>query len=241
MRGGLSRSMAKNSYLPAGFTLIELIVVLAVIAILMSMVYPMYTGISERAKATKDLSNLRQIGIATQTYLNDSDGVLFSPAMPWTAQLNPKYFSAWRGFQSPFDKRSPSEAGTGAPVSPISYGVNANIYPGGGAALSATKITKPTAFILFAPAQASGTTVSFSGLANSPLSGVTVLGIGSNTATSNPGGNATGGTHNARKRVNALFADLHSETMSWATFTNNAETGGDPDGELRWKPYTPFP
>jgi prepilin-type N-terminal cleavage/methylation domain-containing protein/prepilin-type processing-associated H-X9-DG protein len=231
--------MDKDSCPSHAFTLIELIVVLAVIAILMSMVYPMYTGISERAKATKDLSNLRQIGIATQTYLNDSDGVLFSAATPWTSQLNPKYFSAWRGFQSPFDKRSASEAGGAS--TPISYGVNANIYSGGDAALSATKITKPTAFILFAPAQASGTTVSFSGLANSPLPGVTVLGVGSNTATSNPGGNATGGTHNGRKRVNALFADLHSETMSWATFTNNAATGGDPDGELRWKPYTPFP
>ncbi len=45
----------------------------------MSMVYPMYTNMSERAKATKDLSNLRQIGIATQTYLNDTDGSCLSP------------------------------------------------------------------------------------------------------------------------------------------------------------------
>src|SRR6266511_543971 len=120
-----SRSMAKNSHFAHAFTLIELIVVLAVIAILVSMVFPMYTSISERAKATKDMSNLRQIGLATQTYLNDSDGMLFSPATPWTSQLNSKYFSAWRGFQSPFDKRPSSEAGTGTPVSPISYGVNA--------------------------------------------------------------------------------------------------------------------
>ena len=68
--------MARNSNFARAFTLIELIVVLAIIAILMSMVYPMFTSMSERAKATKDLSNLRQIGIATQTYLNDSDAVL---------------------------------------------------------------------------------------------------------------------------------------------------------------------
>ena len=90
--------MARNSHFARAFTLIELIVVLAIIAILMSMVYPMYTSMAERAKATKDLSNLRQIGIATQTYLNDSDGVLFSPATTWMSQLNdPKYFSVWRG------------------------------------------------------------------------------------------------------------------------------------------------
>ena len=94
--------MTRNSHFARAFTLIEMIVVLAIIAILMSMVYPMYTSMAERAKATKDLSNLRQIGMATQTYLNDSDGVLFSPAQSWMSQLSPgansKYFSVWRGF-----------------------------------------------------------------------------------------------------------------------------------------------
>jgi prepilin-type N-terminal cleavage/methylation domain-containing protein len=232
--------MAKNSHFARAFTLIEVIVVLAIIAILMSMVYPMYTSISERAKATKDMSNLRQIGMATQTYMNDSDGVLpgsITPPVTWMSQLSPKYFSGWRGFQSPFDKRTSSE--TGDASTPISYGVNANIYPGG-AAMPASKITKPTAFILFAPAQMQGAGVSFQGTASGANSGapqgVRVLGIGST-----PGGNAIGGTQNNRQRINALFADLHCETMPWATFTNNVVTAGDPDGELRWKPYTPYP
>jgi len=233
-----TRAMARNSHFARAFTLIEMIVVLAIIAILMSMVYPMFTSMSERAKATKDLSNLRQIGIATQTYLNDTDGVLPGSSIPpvtWMSQLSPKYFSGWRGFQSPFDKRPSSEGGTGTPVSPISYGVNANIYPGG-AAIVASKITKPTAFILFAPAQASGATVSFSGWANSPLSGVTVAGNNNNTATSNPGGVAIGGTQNSRQRINALFADLHCETMPWTTFTRTGATTDDPDAPLRWNP-----
>jgi prepilin-type processing-associated H-X9-DG protein len=66
---------------------------------------------------------------------------------------------------------------------------------------------------------------------------VTVKGIGGNSATSVPGGNAIGGTHSSRQRINALFADLHCETISWATFTNNAVTPGDPDGYLRWNPF----
>src|SRR4029450_1941728 len=119
--------MARNSYFSRAFTLIEVIVVLAIIVIMMAMVYPAYTTISERAKATKDMSNLRQIGLATQTYMNDSDGILpgsIIPPVTWMSQLSPKYFSGWRGFQSPFDKRPSSEGGTGTPVSPISYGGN---------------------------------------------------------------------------------------------------------------------
>src|SRR2546430_3605280 len=65
--------MARNSYFSRAFTLIELIVVLAIIAILMSMIYPMYTSMSERAKATKDMSNLRQIGLATRSEEHTSE------------------------------------------------------------------------------------------------------------------------------------------------------------------------
>jgi prepilin-type N-terminal cleavage/methylation domain-containing protein len=215
--------MAKNSHFAHAFTLIELIVVLAIIAILMSMVYPMYTGISERAKATKDMSNLRQIGMATQTYMNDSDGVLpgsIIPPVTWMSQLSPKYFSGWRGFQSPFDKRALSEAGTGTPVSPISYGVNANIYPGGNP-ISMTKITKPTDFILFAPAQDNSNVVKFQGWATSAAPGVRV-----NQALSTPGGTAIGGTQNNRTRINACLADLHVESLPWSTFISDAPDPG---------------
>jgi prepilin-type N-terminal cleavage/methylation domain-containing protein/prepilin-type processing-associated H-X9-DG protein len=230
--------MARNSFFSRAFTLIELIVVLAVIAILMSLVYPMYTSISERAKATKDMSNLRQIGLATQTYLNDNDGVLFSPATPWSSQLelNKKYLSVWRVLQSPFDKRSSSE--TGGATTPVSYGVNANIYPLG-AAMPISKISNPTGFILFAPAQDSSATVRFAGWANSLIPGVTVAGIGGNTVTSSPGGGVTSGTHNSRKLINALFADLHCETMSWTAFASTTAANlGEPN---QWTPYLPYP
>jgi type II secretory pathway pseudopilin PulG len=230
--------MAKSSPRPFehAFTLIELLVVIATIIILAALVVSVSTGVIERAKATKDISNLRQIALATQTYLNDSDGVLFSPGTSWSSQLNPKYFSAWRGFQSAFDKRASSEAGTGTPVSPISYGVNSKIYPSG-AAMSATKITKPTAFILFAPAQTSAATVNFLGVATTAAPGVTLLG-NSGSVTSSPGGVATGGTHNSRRRISVLFADLHCENMLWTAFTSTTANPGEPD---QWTPYIPYP
>src|SRR5206468_5355377 len=175
--------MSRNSL--HGFTLLELLIVIAVIAILATIAYPVYIGIEERAKATKDMNNLRQIGIATQLYMNDNDGALFSTTGSWMRQLNPKYVSAWGIFQSPFDTRAPSEAGTAVPVSPISYGIN-GVGPPSIIGMAADKITKPTVFILFAPAQASGATVTFQGMATD-VPGTTVLGNGT-TATSVPGG-----------------------------------------------------
>jgi prepilin-type N-terminal cleavage/methylation domain-containing protein len=241
MRTSQTESMTRNSCFSRAFTLIEVIVVLAIIAILMSLVYPMYTSISERAKATKDMSNLRQIGMATQAYMNDNDGALFSPATPWSSQLelNKKYLSVWRVLQSPFDKRPSSETGLG--TIPVSYGVNLNIYPGGvaGPPMPASKITNPTGFILFAPAQDSSATVRFAGLANSPAPGVTVAGIGGNTVQSAPGGNVTNGTHNSRRLISALFADLHCETMSWTAFASTTAANlGEPN---QWTPYLPYP
>src|SRR5437762_13500765 len=110
-----------NRNFSRAFTLIELLVVIAVIAILATIAYPVYIGIEERAKATKDMNNLRQIGIATQLYMNDNDGALVSTTGSWVRQLNSKYVSACGIFQLSFDTRAPCEAGTAVAVSLITY------------------------------------------------------------------------------------------------------------------------
>ena len=171
---------------------------------------------------TQDLNNLRQIGIATQTYLNDNDNVLFTTGGTWMTQLRPKYLPNWKIFQSPFDHRVASENNATAPV-PVSYGLNGNSVVG----ISADKIVRPTAFILFAPAQAQGSVVAFSG---TPATAVTVY-----RATSSPGGLAAGGTHNRRTRINALFADLHVDNMARNDFLIDQDTGNtQADANFRW-------
>ena len=227
--------MAKN--FSRAFTLIELLVVIAVIAILATIAYPVYTSVQERAKVTKDMNNLRQLGIATQTYMNDNDGVLFSTTTSWMSQLHPKYLSSWNIFKSPFDNPvSPRTALEDDTNSAVSYGVN-NGPSNNVVGATVDKISKPSIFILFAPAQASGTAVSFQGTAGfATLPGVKVLGIGGNQATSTPGGTATGGTHSSRTKINALFADLHSENMTWSVFTNNTNSPSDPSAAQRWSP-----
>src|SRR5207247_9161302 len=93
--------MTRNSR--HGFTLLELLIVMAVIAILATIAYPVFIGIEEKAKTTKDMNNLRQIGIATQLYLNDNDGAFpGSATVAWMGQLHPKYLAASNIFQSAF-------------------------------------------------------------------------------------------------------------------------------------------
>ncbi|MEM6459516.1 MAG: DUF1559 domain-containing protein [Planctomycetota bacterium] len=61
---------------PAGtaFTLIELLVVISIIALLIGLLLPVLGSARESARQSACLSNIRQIGIATQTYAADHDG-----------------------------------------------------------------------------------------------------------------------------------------------------------------------
>jgi prepilin-type N-terminal cleavage/methylation domain-containing protein len=203
------------------FTLIEMLVVIAIIATLAALLFPAVSGMAERGKSTQDMNNLRQLGLATQMYLGDNDNNFFPATKVWMTELNPKYIGTWKTFQSPFDRRSPSEIAASAPVS---YGLNQNAND-----VLAEKVTNSSGFIIYAPAQASGATSTFQGNGAAQAPGVTVL----KNATS-PGGTAIGGTHNSRKRINAVFSDWHVETLLWTTFINDQVTTADPGAAQRW-------
>jgi prepilin-type N-terminal cleavage/methylation domain-containing protein len=207
-----------------GFTLIELLVVITIIAILASLAYPVFTSVQERARVTQDLNNLRQIGLATQMYLNDNDSAFFLPTSNWMQLLHPKYLGSWKIFQSPFDKRPPSEVDATAAVS---HGFNQNAHGTSATdSLLSDKITNSSLFILFAPAQP------FS--KHGTDAGVTVS---KNSA--GPGGTTAGGTHSSGKRIDACMADLHVENMLWSQFSNDQTKTGDEKAPQRWDPAAP--
>jgi len=61
----------------AGFTLVELLISVAIIGVLASMLVPAVFDAVKVAQMTACSSNLRQLGLAVRMYLNDNDGLLF--------------------------------------------------------------------------------------------------------------------------------------------------------------------
>jgi len=229
--------MTKSSPPPVerAFTLIEVLVVIAIIVGLAAILIPSLNSALESARATKDLSNLRQIGALMQAYLNDKDGILpvinAAPGIGTNAipVIYPKYVGTKKVFQSPFDKRTASEGDN----APVSYGINVNMYTASpGIAGNTTRIVSTSSTILMAP--------NYNG---NPGVGASWAGIATAVPNLAAGGGAgmTIGTQRSGQKINALFCDLHVETMVFGPNGSPAagsfkDTSTDPLGLKHWDP-----
>jgi prepilin-type N-terminal cleavage/methylation domain-containing protein/prepilin-type processing-associated H-X9-DG protein len=86
-----------KSHLPrsrSAFTLIELLTVIAIIGILASILIPTVGKVRDSAKDARCKSNLRQVGLATQLYINEMGAFpTITGDIPWPNRLLP-YFSS---------------------------------------------------------------------------------------------------------------------------------------------------
>jgi prepilin-type N-terminal cleavage/methylation domain-containing protein/prepilin-type processing-associated H-X9-DG protein len=69
-----------------GFTLVELLVVIGIIAVLISILLPVIGRVREQARGVQCMSNLRQLGTAALLYSHDNKGVILP--MGYTTGVN---------------------------------------------------------------------------------------------------------------------------------------------------------
>lgn len=131
-----------------GFTLIEMLVVIAIIAILVAIVIPVVSNATTKAKAATDAANLRSImGLANTLLMeNDADtaatiaglqaagSTTFPGAKPFIFYVNPGFIIAYYEYDgNPYTVDSFAEAATtgSAPV-PATLPSEGTSYPVGG-------------------------------------------------------------------------------------------------------------
>lgn len=59
-----------------GFTVVELMIVIVIVAILVAIAYPMITSGIRSAKKAACITNLKQIGVGLEAYLNDNNQIM---------------------------------------------------------------------------------------------------------------------------------------------------------------------
>ncbi len=81
------------------FTLIELLIVIAIIAILAAILFPVFAQAREKARQATCTSNMKQIGLAILMYATDYDEML-----PWGASNSGAVTTTWYDLAEPYVK-----------------------------------------------------------------------------------------------------------------------------------------
>ncbi|WP_309386000.1 prepilin-type N-terminal cleavage/methylation domain-containing protein [Cerasicoccus frondis] len=136
--------MIQNYSKRLGFTLVELLVCISIIAILASILLVAIGAVRESAKESKSLSNLRQIATAMQMHTSENNG-LYPPGyfykqgegeriwmvelIPYIAQISDSNSSVDNVFVSPLVDQEIREGDLENGVIPSTYSVHGGLCP----------------------------------------------------------------------------------------------------------------
>lgn len=138
---------------PRAFTLIELLIVIAIIALLAAILFPAFSRARENARRSSCQSNQKQVLLGLTQYTQDYDEryplTLFaSPNQCWHQVIQP-YIKTTKVFSCPSDK-DPTIAGTcgstPVPIFPTSYGYNIKFSPA--VPLHVSKVINPATTVV---------------------------------------------------------------------------------------------
>ncbi|NQX01528.1 prepilin-type N-terminal cleavage/methylation domain-containing protein [bacterium] len=201
---------------PKGFTLVELLVVIGIIAVLAAVIAPVCQSLSARSRAVNCSRNLRQIGLATMLYAGDNQMTLPQSthqkvSNSWRVTLQP-YASGTITFRCKDDPHKTrgntyvlndylTKTPSGAPPD-LNYSILA-------------KIDRPEATLMFAEASASYLNADhfhfadYYGQKLPPAAFESQVGVRSHA-----------------DKANYLFADGHVETLPWTEVKLRLRTPG---------------
>ena len=133
IKNGISRQAVKHS--SAGFTLVELLVVVAIIALLVSILLPSLGRAKEQTRVAMCMSNLKGLGLAFTVYTSENDDWYPLGADPelnvdnWDFLMQP-YYGSYGLLHCPSDKLTRPYEEWAWPEEwryPRSYGINRDV------------------------------------------------------------------------------------------------------------------
>lgn len=234
------------------FTLIEILVVIAIIGLLSALLFPVFARVREEGRKTSCLSNMKQLGIAFQQYAQDSRG-----KYPLAGQFGnwAKGSGTWvagpagspiadLGSQEPNDKKADIEGGalfpyvkstavyicpsnTDGEAKGLSYSMNCAV-----AALSSSRIRSPGDIVLLIDEEKANDGYFFA-----VSDGTGPINLSGSTTATGPTTSTDALTKKHNGGGNLLFADGHVKFYPFESFpldaseqgkANKWKTGGSP-------------
>lgn len=141
-----------------GFTLVEMLAALAVIALLLGLLIPAFNRVLSNSKQASCLNNLRQLGMAARTFAYDYNG--YMPDINWWAQdllpymdrKSPRKDTFWcpaaTATESPVNASGNLGRYDNGGIIQIAYGINANFPTNNGHLLSGVAGTRERRLII---------------------------------------------------------------------------------------------